>query len=128
MRPGPIEVEPETCSTCGAKFDAAGEDWSGPAHSERDCLRVLQASASRLEGEVQTLRAELDVVRAGWAAAVRLEAGAQRNLALAEAEVEALRGVIQVGTTELLELATNFRHVALERVEHVRARAKRRAP
>lgn len=31
-----------TCRACGATYiDDA--DWSGPAHSERDCIRELQA-------------------------------------------------------------------------------------
>lgn len=31
-----------TCRACGAMYiDDA--DWSGPAHSERDCIRELQA-------------------------------------------------------------------------------------
>lgn len=54
----PKDAPRATCPQCGAVY-VDWEDWSGPAHSERDCVRHLLGRVSELENEASAFRADL---------------------------------------------------------------------
>lgn len=69
MRPArALGAKLETCSTCGAQFDPSAEDWSGPAHSDRDCLRRIEGRRREMDRARNEALAARSLARAVWAA------------------------------------------------------------